>query len=278
MVKNVIWIKRLNLFLMSIKVTRHNYHHDPGHQWRWLQNTLEKARSELMFFFGIYILFIRQQHKTVIIFGHAPPGVFERDWSSPGTHWLQHSHNIRWLDVFIHPCRLRWSHVSHQAKYNALVVCQPLEFQGLHSTIHFNWSDIWWYLTFNWFKVEHNNFIEPDSKLSLLTFSDIFVWLSSTLMSWWDSSLVTRTLIHSESSTITSVSFETSLHFYKHKIIHFNQKKFNNREKRKSPFDFQKKIKNKHFPHIFNNMNNEWGKSEIKFILSRLDIPLYCFS
>jgi len=67
---------------MSFKVTRHNYHHDPGHQWRWLQNTLEKAR---------------QQHKTVIIFGHAPPGVFERDWSSPGTHWLQHSHNIRYL-------------------------------------------------------------------------------------------------------------------------------------------------------------------------------------
>ena len=237
-----------------------------------------ESKVRIDVFFGIYILFIRQQHKTVIIFGHAPPGVFERDWSSPGTHWLQHSHNIRWLDVFIHPCRLRWSHVSHQAKYNALVVCQPLEFQGLHSTIHFNWSDIWWYLTFNWFKVEHNNFIEPDSKLSLLTFSDIFVWLSSTLMSWWDSSLVTRTLIHSESSTITSVSFETSLHFYKHKIIHFNQKKFNNREKRKSPFDFQKKIKNKHFPHIFNNMNNEWGKSEIKFILSRLDIPLYCFS
>ena len=29
---------------MAIKVTRHNYHHDPGHQWRWLQNTLEKAR------------------------------------------------------------------------------------------------------------------------------------------------------------------------------------------------------------------------------------------
>ena len=178
----------------------------------------------------------------MIIFGHAPPGVFERDWSSPGTHWLQHSHNIRWLDVSIHPCRLRWSHVSHQAKYNALVVCQPLEFQGLHSTIHFNWSDIWWYLTFNWFKVEHNNFIEPDSKLSLLTFSDIFVWLSSTLMSWWDSSLVTRTLIHSEFSTITSVSFETSLHFYTHIIIYFNQ--FNNRKKREKSIWLSKNIKN----------------------------------
>ena len=197
----------------------------------------------------------------MIIFGHAPPGVFERDWSSPGTHWLQHSHNIRWLDVSIHPCRLRWSHVSHQAKYNALVVCQPLEFQGLHSTIHFNWSDIWWYLTFNWFKVEHNNFIEPDSKLSLLTFSDIFVWLSSTLMSWWDSSLVTRTLIHSEFSIITSVSFETSLHFYKNIIIHFNQ--FNNREKREKSIWLSKNIKNKHFPHIFNSYE-QWMRKNGK--------------
>ena len=71
------------LYLETNMVTRTSYHHgdhDPGHQWRWLQATLEKARD---------------QHKTVIIFGHTPPGVFERDWDSPGTHWFQHSHNVR---------------------------------------------------------------------------------------------------------------------------------------------------------------------------------------
>ena len=68
------------LYLESNMVTRHNYHHDPANQWHWLQRTLKAAR---------------EKHKTVIIFGHSPPGVFEHDWSSPGTHWLQHSHNIR---------------------------------------------------------------------------------------------------------------------------------------------------------------------------------------
>ena len=68
------------LYLESNMVTRHNYHHDPANQWHWLQRTLKAAR---------------EKHKTVILFGHSPPGVFEHDWSSPGTHWLQHSHNIR---------------------------------------------------------------------------------------------------------------------------------------------------------------------------------------
>ena len=73
------------LYLESNMETRHNYHHDPANQWHWLQKTLKAAR---------------EKHKTVIIFGHSPPGVFEHDWSTPGTHWLQHSHNIRstsWL-------------------------------------------------------------------------------------------------------------------------------------------------------------------------------------
>jgi len=69
------------LYLESNMETRHNYHHDPANQWHWLQKTLKAAR---------------EKHKTVIIFGHSPPGVFEHDWSTPGTHWLQHSHNIRY--------------------------------------------------------------------------------------------------------------------------------------------------------------------------------------
>ena len=73
-----------NLYLESNTATRHNYQHDPANQWHWLQRTLKKAQ---------------EKHKTVILFGHAPPGVFEHNWSSPGTHWLQHSHNIRWVIV-----------------------------------------------------------------------------------------------------------------------------------------------------------------------------------
>ena len=75
-----------NLYLETNMVTRHSYQHDPADQWHWLQRTLKRARDK---------------HKTVIIFGHSPPGVFERDWSSPGTHWLQHSHNIRCVALLL---------------------------------------------------------------------------------------------------------------------------------------------------------------------------------
>merc|ERR1719483_365206 len=66
--------------------TRHSYHHDPGNQWHWLENILEKARLK---------------HQTVIIFGHTPPGVFEQDWTTPGRPWLQQTQNIRYLRLIL---------------------------------------------------------------------------------------------------------------------------------------------------------------------------------
>ena len=32
----------------------------------------------------------------MIIFGHAPPGVFEGAWRGAGTHWLQRTQNLRY--------------------------------------------------------------------------------------------------------------------------------------------------------------------------------------
>ena len=35
----------------------------------------------------------------VIIFGHSPPGKFERDYSSTGHHWLDHASNRRFVHL-----------------------------------------------------------------------------------------------------------------------------------------------------------------------------------
>eukprot|EP00090_Calanus_glacialis_P032199 TRINITY_DN53405_c0_g1_i1.p1 TRINITY_DN53405_c0_g1~~TRINITY_DN53405_c0_g1_i1.p1 ORF type:complete len:473 (-),score=159.30 TRINITY_DN53405_c0_g1_i1:33-1451(-) len=74
------------LYLSTNEQTRHSYHHDPGNQWHWLENILEKARLK---------------HQTVIIFGHTPPGVFERDWTNSGRAWLQQTQNIRYLRLIL---------------------------------------------------------------------------------------------------------------------------------------------------------------------------------
>jgi len=53
--------------------------HSQDRQLQWLAQCLQKAESE---------------HKSVILFGHSPPGVFEGDWYSPGRHWIQiHTNN-----------------------------------------------------------------------------------------------------------------------------------------------------------------------------------------
>jgi len=61
-----------------------SYSHDPAGQWQWLDVSLQKARDE---------------HKSVIIFGHTPPGVWEAGWRGPGRHWFQHYANTRYLNL-----------------------------------------------------------------------------------------------------------------------------------------------------------------------------------
>ena len=76
--------------------TRNTYHHDPAGQWHWLSASLEKVGS-------VWCQWsprgsqAEAEHKSVILFGHTPPGVWEGEWRGPGRHWLQHHANIRYL-------------------------------------------------------------------------------------------------------------------------------------------------------------------------------------
>ncbi|XP_057374777.1 acid sphingomyelinase-like phosphodiesterase 3b [Daphnia carinata] len=84
---------RLQLHLIALNTnyysevnhaTAENDDMDPGGQFAWFESILLKAR---------------RRRGTVYIFGHVPPGIYERHYSRQALHWFQDRFNRRYLNM-----------------------------------------------------------------------------------------------------------------------------------------------------------------------------------
>lgn len=73
-----------NLYLDDVDPDGELHDVDIEASWLWLERTMIEAR---------------RKGQNVIIFGHSPPGKFERDYSSTGHHWLDHASNRRFVHL-----------------------------------------------------------------------------------------------------------------------------------------------------------------------------------
>ena len=81
------------------------------------------------------------------MFRHAPPGVYERDWQSPGTHWLQHSHNMRSVQYStVRYSAVQYSTVQCSIVQHSTVQCSIVQYSTVQHTSATTYISQWYFL------------------------------------------------------------------------------------------------------------------------------------